>query len=92
MAERNAAPHRCFSLSNLSLTRFPEKREMHYSAQIQVVVWFISCLFLLTYKEMAVEAVLSEPLSRPDSLLSGINTGIFRRFCWKCPSIIRLSS
>ena len=58
---------------------------MHYSAQIQVVVWFISCLFLLTYKEMAVEAVLSEPLSRPDSLLSGINTGIFREF------VVRLS-
>jgi hypothetical protein len=30
---------------------------------------------------MAVEAVLSEPLSRPDSLLSGINTGIFHGFC-----------
>jgi hypothetical protein len=26
---------------------------------------------------MAVEAVLREPLSRPYSLLSGINTGIF---------------
>jgi hypothetical protein len=29
---------------------------------------------------MAVEAVLSEPLSRPYSLLSGINTGIFMGF------------
>jgi hypothetical protein len=27
---------------------------------------------------MAVDAVLSKPLSRPDSLLSGINTGILR--------------
>jgi hypothetical protein len=32
---------------------------------------------------MAVEAVLSKPLSRPDSLLSGINTGIFWVFCGK---------
>ena len=36
---------------------------MPYSARIQAVVWFISCLFLLTYKEMAVGAVWSEPLS-----------------------------
>jgi hypothetical protein len=34
---------------------------------------------------MAVEAVLSEPLSRPDSLLSGNNTGIFHGLCRKCP-------
>jgi hypothetical protein len=38
---------------------------------------------------MAVEAVLSEPLSRPDSLVSGINTGIFswasQRMPWHCP-------
>jgi len=34
---------------------------------------------------MAVEAVLSEPFSQPDSLLSGINTGIFHRFCGRCP-------
>jgi len=37
---------------------------------------------------MAVGAVLSEPLSRPDSLVSGINTGIFHGFCGKCHSII----
>jgi hypothetical protein len=30
---------------------------------------------------MAVEAVPSEPLSRPDSLLSVINTGIFHGLC-----------
>jgi hypothetical protein len=41
---------------------------------------------------MAVEAVLSEPLSRPDSLLSGINTGIFHGSCGECPGIIRQSS
>ena len=35
-------------------------------------LWVLSA-FLST---MAVEAVLSKPLSRPDSLLSGINTGI----------------
>jgi hypothetical protein len=39
-----------------------------------------------------VEAVLSEPLSRPDSLLSGINTGISHGICreypWRCPSIL----
>jgi len=34
---------------------------------------------------MAVEAVLNEPLSRPDSLQSGINTGIFRGFSGKMP-------
>jgi hypothetical protein len=34
----------------------------------------------LIIKVLAVEAVLSEPLSRPDSLLSGINTGNFRGF------------
>jgi hypothetical protein len=41
---------------------------------------------------MAVEAVLSKPLSRPDSLLSGINTGIFKGFAWRMtwhwPSIL----
>jgi hypothetical protein len=36
---------------------------------------------------MAVDAVLSKPLSRPDSLPSEINTGIFRGFCGKCPCI-----
>jgi hypothetical protein len=41
---------------------------------------------------MAVEAVLSEPLSRPDSLLSGINTGIFHGLCREYPGIIRQSS
>jgi hypothetical protein len=41
---------------------------------------------------MAVEAVLSEPLSRPNSLLSGINTGIFHGICRKCLGIIRRSS
>ncbi|MBB5341521.1 hypothetical protein HDF13_003854 [Edaphobacter lichenicola] len=42
--------------------------------------------------KMAVETALSEPLSRPDSLLSGTNTGIFHGLCRKCPSIIRQSS
>jgi hypothetical protein len=40
---------------------------------------------------MAVDAVRSEPLSRPSSLLSGINTGIFgdfaTRMTWSDPSI-----
>jgi hypothetical protein len=49
-------------------------------------------LQLIDSKVMAVEAVLSEPLSRPDSLLSGINTGIFHGSCGKCPGIIRQSS
>jgi len=29
---------------------------------------------------------------RPDSLLSGINTGIFHGLCRECPGIIRQSS
>jgi hypothetical protein len=36
---------------------------------------------------MAVEAVLSKPLSRPDSLLSGINTGIFMGFGENAPAL-----
>jgi hypothetical protein len=36
---------------------------------------------------MAVEAVLSKPLSRSDSLLSGINTGILREMPLHYPSI-----
>ena len=32
-------------------------------------------------RQMAVDAVLSEPLSWSDSLLSEINTGIFRGLC-----------
>jgi hypothetical protein len=39
---------------------------------------------------MAMGAVLSEPLSRPDSLLSGINTGIFmvlQKMPWHYPPI-----
>jgi hypothetical protein len=39
-----------------------------------------------------VQAVLSEPLSRPDSLLSGTNTGIFHGLCRKYPGTIRQSS
>jgi hypothetical protein len=38
---------------------------------------------------VAVDAVLSEPLSRPDSLLSGINTGIFMGFAENALGIIR---
>jgi hypothetical protein len=41
---------------------------------------------------MAVEAVLSEPLSRPDSLLTGINTGIFMDFAENALGIVRRSS
>jgi hypothetical protein len=43
-------------------------------------VTFIAALsdILLIRNVMAVEAVPSEPLSRLDSLLSGINTGKFR--------------
>jgi hypothetical protein len=48
-----------------------------------------TALQLVDSKVMAVEAVLSEPLSQPDSLLSGINTGILRGFCRKCPGIIQ---
>jgi len=36
-------------------------------------------------QEMAVETAPSEPLSRPDSLLSGISTGIFHGLCRKYP-------
>jgi hypothetical protein len=37
---------------------------------------------------MAVEAVVSEPLSRANSLLSGINTGIFMGFAENIPGSI----
>ena len=39
---------------------------------------------------MAVDAVLSEPLSRPDSLVS-INTGVFHGLCREYFGIIRQS-